>query len=118
MPTFNILQAFACKWRSNKEITFKVVFERKRTDLIRSDANANTILVADDSGVEISDDIAFICGDQLRKVVSYVFTTIPRSLRHIALRRRYYFLPASLEPCYREESLDTKLVSWSAFERM
>eukprot|EP00957_Ditylum_brightwellii_P128704 9818987-Ditylum_brightwellii.AAC.1 len=49
MSDFNIVEDFACRWRCNKELIFKI------------DVNATTILAEDDSGIEISNDIAFIC---------------------------------------------------------
>eukprot|EP00957_Ditylum_brightwellii_P032370 2452184-Ditylum_brightwellii.AAC.1 len=51
------------------------------------------------SSVDIARSALCLLKDQLRIALSYVLTTIPSSLKQIALRRRYQFLPASLEPC-------------------
>eukprot|EP00957_Ditylum_brightwellii_P176530 13444158-Ditylum_brightwellii.AAC.1 len=78
MSGFNVFQVLACEWRCNKEFILKSVFEWKRTALKRMfaiapvvlkyisddvlcDVKANTICAEDDSGVEISDDVTFIC---------------------------------------------------------
>eukprot|EP00957_Ditylum_brightwellii_P081277 6182697-Ditylum_brightwellii.AAC.1 len=78
MSGFNVFQVFACEWRGNKKFIFKSVFEWKRTALERRfgiapvvlkynsddvvcDVKANTKCADDDSGVEIYDDVAFIC---------------------------------------------------------
>eukprot|EP00957_Ditylum_brightwellii_P162885 12403731-Ditylum_brightwellii.AAC.1 len=79
MSGFNIFQVFACEWRCNKEFKFKSVFKWKKAALKRRfviapvalnyisddmvcDVNANIICANDDSGVEMSDDVAFVYG--------------------------------------------------------
>eukprot|EP00957_Ditylum_brightwellii_P136692 10423834-Ditylum_brightwellii.AAC.2 len=77
MSGFNVFQVFACEWRSNKEFKFKSVFKKKTalkkrfviapvvlkyiSDDVICDVKADTICAADESCVEIPDDVTFIC---------------------------------------------------------
>ena len=78
MSGFNAFQVFVCEWKSSKEFKFKSVFEWKMTALkkrfaiapvvlkyisddVICDVKADIICADDDSGVEMYDDVTFIC---------------------------------------------------------